>query len=520
MSALPDSTLANPEHLIADLQRQLAECKAERDDGLERETATAEVLQVINSSPGDLAPVFDTILEKAHALCGAPLGSLVLRDGEQLRAVATRGYPQEYEAMARKGFSPTSPYRRLVSGEPFVHAPDPSIAEASDEDDPMRRAAVEIAGIRTALFVPLRKDATVLGYISAQRQEVKPFSAKQTALLQNFAAQAVIAMENARLLTEMREALEQQTATAEVLQVINSSPGDLAPVFDAMLDKAHKLCGIASGSLLIRDGEEFSVAAARGERRYLEVRGEGRFRPPEGTPLWRVLQGAPLVHLADARADDSYRNAVPYARVIDTAGIRTLLQVPLRKDGELLGVITAFRREVRPFSDKQIALLQNFAAQAVIAMENARLLTETREALEQQTATGEVLQVINSSPGDLKPVFDAILEKALRLCGAAHGHVFIAQLSDRVVSVMALREELGGEHLGRAVAACGDPEFVEWLLQQGPVRPTLRSPRSRRSDGLPSGGRTGSRPASLAISRNFGRTSARSPRAVGIQPSP
>jgi PAS domain S-box-containing protein len=352
-------------------------------EALEQQTATTEVLQVINSSPGDLAPVFDAMVERAVRLCGADEAAVRTFDGESLQLVAAYGEPQVFEQLRQLGPSrldrPGGLYDGVARGERITHIAD--VRETKTfRDNPVARKRLELRNIRSWLAVALQREGALLGVINVHRHEVRPFSDRQIALLQNFADQAVIAIENARLINETREALEQQTATAEVLQVINASPGDLAPVFDAMLERALGLCGAAFGALWTYDGERVHAAAVHGAPPAFE---EFLTRAPHAVgpdnAHGRLLCGEPVVHIADVTQDKAYRSGDPVRRtLVELGGGRTLLAVPLRKDGAFLGDFVIYRQEVRPFTDKQIALLQNFAAQAVIAMENARLLSETR----------------------------------------------------------------------------------------------------------------------------------------------
>ncbi|MGA8399975.1 MAG: GAF domain-containing protein, partial [Stellaceae bacterium] len=345
---------------------------AETQEALDQQTATAEVLGVINASPGDLKPVFDAILEKAQRLCGVAFGTLELFDGQNFRAVATLGISDAFAALLAKGHPVGEGGRPLLEGARYNH-----ILDQAALPDSFNRAAVELDNHRTVLLVPLRREGRLLGMIVSARKEVRAFTEKEIALLESFAGQAVIAMENARLLTETREALEQQTATAEVLQVINSSPGDLAPVFEAMVERAVRLCGADEALVRTFDGEKLHLAAAHGPPGEAETLRQ--LGPALLSGMYEFLaRGQSVSHVADVRETAAYQLPLGRAR-LDARHIRSWLGVALRKDGALLGVINVHRREVRPFSEKQIELLQNFAAQAVIAIENARLLGEIRQ---------------------------------------------------------------------------------------------------------------------------------------------
>jgi GAF domain-containing protein len=357
----------------------------ETREALEQQTATAEVLQVINSSPGNVTPVFEVMLDRAIRLCEAAYGVLWTFNGEGFRAATLHGVPQPYAASlaqepAQFDRGTNTALGQIAKGSDFAHFDD--VATEKGYMISGARRLIELGGARTVMVVALRRDGKLLGAISAFRQEVRPFTDQQIALLRNFAAQAVIAMENARLITETREALEQQTATAEVLGVINSSPGDLPPVFDAMVERAVRLCEADAATVRTFDGELLHLAAAHADPRMMEELLQ--LGPSHLNWLYEPLsRGERVIHIPDVRETAAYRE-IPGARErLDRRGIRSWLAVALCKDSALLGILNVHRRDVRPFSDSQIALLENFAAQAVVAMENARLLGELRQRTEE-----------------------------------------------------------------------------------------------------------------------------------------
>jgi GAF domain-containing protein len=406
----------------SDLQKKLAEA-------LEQKAATAQVLQVISSSSGELRPVFNAILENGVRLCEAKFGTLCLREGDAFRVVALHGAPPAY-AEARQSDSLVRPPPDSALGHVAITKRAAQIADIRTitsyiEGNPYLVAAADLGGYRTGLSVPMLKGKELIGAINITRQEVRPFTDKQIELVTSFASQAVIAIENTRLLNELRDSLQQQTATSEVLGVISSSPGELQPVFDAMLANAVRLCAASFGNLYLRDGDAFRLAAFHNTPpAFVEQRRSGPYHPSPNGPPGRMLRTRAVVHVADLVADPSYRERDPgVVSFVELAGTRTVLLVPMLKDGEPIGWMSVYRREVRPFADREIELLTGFAAQAVIAIENMRLLNELRESLQQQTATSEVLNVISRSPTRLQPVLDSIVATAADLCQADYAMI-------------------------------------------------------------------------------------------------
>jgi GAF domain-containing protein len=439
-----------------DKETNVGRLTRERDEALEQQAASTEVLRVIAASSGDLEPVFQAMLRNATQICDAKFASLFRLENGTPQRLASLNVPSALTEFLRPGVAKVTPhnaFRRMMASRQPVHIDDYRVDHAYVEGDPMAVAGVELGGICSLLIVPMLKDDEIVGAFGIFRQEVRPFSQKQIDLVSNFAAQAVIAIENARLLNELRESLEQQTVTSEILEVISNSPTDTQPAFDAIVHSGLKLFPDAVVTISLPDGGLVKLGAIGGADEAGVEALRGRFPMPlshefiTGTAILDRRE----IDLADAHKPPKELTAG--AQNLLAGGYRAMTVVPMVRGDETIGSLNVVRRNPGPLSEKQRELLRTFANQAVIAIENTHLFNELRqrtgalsEALDQQTATSEVLKVISSSSGQLGPVFESMLANATRICEAAFGSMLLVE----------------GDALRRVALHNAPPLFVEF----------------------------------------------------------